>query len=173
MVKLFAGNSLLAFWRKFSPWLLAFSWFLGMILGILAASAASEALIPMMYQSVQCSVSSPGLLVAAVVPFLLSAFAVSLSKPQLLLIVSLLKAFSYGYCACGISLTFGQSSWLVRLLFLFSDHILIPMLYLYWVRHIQGCTDRRLSELWCFIAFALLVAGIDCYFVAPFLVTLI
>ncbi len=160
-------------WRKFSPWLLAFSWLLGMLLGIPTAVASSSILVPMMRQSVQCSVSIPGLFTAAVVPFLLSAFAVSLSEPWLLLIISTLKAFSYSFCACGVSLAFGQSSWLVRFLFLFSDHLLIPLLYLYCVRHIRCEVPHRPWEMCGFIGTSLLIGGIDYFLVAPFLVSLV
>ena len=161
------------FWCKFSPWLLAFSWFLGTLLGIPAALAANNFLVPMMCQSVQCSVSIPDLLAVTVVPFLLSAFAVSLSEPWLLLIISTFKAFNFSFCACGVRLAFGQSSWLVRFLFLFSDYLLVPLLYLYWVRHIQGQAVRRTWELYCCIGASLVISGIDCFIVAPFLASLI
>lgn len=160
-------------WRKTSPWLLALSWFLGMLLGVPAALAASEFLVPMMHESVQCSVSITGLLASTLLPFLLSAYAVSLSEPWLLLIISALKAFGFSYCACGVSLAFGQSSWLVRFLFLFSDHCLIPVLYLYWLRHIHGQTKTSVWELPACIGAALLVGSIDYCLIAPFLVSLI
>lgn len=160
-------------WRKTSPWLLALSWFLGMLLGVPAALAASEFLVPMMHESVQCSVSITGLLASTLLPFLLSAYAVSLSEPWLLLIISALKAFGFSYCACGVSLAFGQSSWLVRFLFLFSDHCLIPVLYLYWLRHIHGQTKAAVWELPACIGAALLVGSIDYCLIAPFLVSLI
>lgn len=173
MIKGCVNISFRPFWRKFSPWLLALSWFLGMLLGVPAAVAASSFLVPMMHQSIQCAVSIPGLLAATVVPFLLSAFAVSLSEPWLLLIISTFKAFSFSFCSCGVSLAFGQSSWLVRFLFLFSDHLLIPLLYLYWMRHIRGQAINRSWELYGCIGAALLVGGIDRFLVAPFLASLV
>lgn len=166
-------TEVMSFWRKTSPWLLALSWLVGMLLGISAALAASEFLVPMMRESVKCSVSITGLLAATLLPFLLSAYAVSLSEPWLLLIISALKAFGFGYCASGVSLAFGQSSWLVRFLFLFSDHCLIPVLYLYWLRHIRGQTKAAVWELPACVGFALLVGSIDYCLIAPFLVTLI
>ena len=167
------GTDVMSFWRKTSPWFLALSWFIGVLLGIPAALAASEFLVPMMHESVQCSVSITGLLAATLLPFLLSAYAVSLSEPWLLLIISALKAFGFSYCACGVSLAFGQSSWLVRFLFLFSDHCLIPVLYLYWLRHIHGQTKAAVWELPTCVCVALLVGSIDYCLIAPFLVTLI
>lgn len=173
MIKGRTKISIRSFWPKSSLWLLMLSWLLGMFFGILAAVASSSFLIPMMRQSVQCSVSIPGLLVATVVPFLISAFAVSLSEPWLLLIISTIKAFSFSFCACGVSLAFGQSSWLVRFLFLFSDHLLIPLMYLYWMRHIQDHAVHRAWELYGYIGVSLLIGGIDCFLVAPFLASLV
>ena len=173
MIKGYTRMDLRSLWCKFSPWLLALSWFSGMLLGTCAALAASEFLVPMMRQSVTRSVSIPGLLAASTIPFLFSAFAVSLSEPWLLLIISTLKAFGFSFCACGVSLAFGQSSWLVRFLFLFSDHCLIPLMFLYWLRHIQGQATARLWESAVCIGVAVLVGCMDYCLVAPFLVSLI
>lgn len=162
-----------SWWCKVSTRLLAFSWCLGMLLGMLAATAASDTLIPMMRRAVYCPVSIPGLLAATVLPFLFSAYAVSLSEPWLLLIISALKAFSFAFCACGVSLAFGQSGWLVRFLFLFSDCCLIPVLFLYWIRHISGKGNGKRWELPVCIGAALLIGCIDYCFVAPFLVSLL
>lgn len=126
-----------------------------------------------MRESVKCSVSIPGLLTAAVLPFLLSAFAVRLSEPWLLLIISAFKAFSFSFCACGVSLAFGQSSWLVRFLFLFSDLCVIPLLYFYWVRHIRGGRSTVRWELPVFIGAAAAIGWVDYCFIAPFLVSII
>jgi hypothetical protein len=160
-------------WRKFSPWFLAFSWILGMLLGFFSAHAASSFLTSLMRQSVSYSASILGLLAASIVPFLISALAVSLYEPWLLLIISTLKAFGFSFCACGVSLAFGQSSWLVRFLFLFSDYFTIPLMYLYWLRHIQGNVKPCFWELPSGIGIALTVGWFDYCFVAPFLVSLV
>lgn len=173
MIKGSIKISFRSFRSKSSLWLLTLSWLFGVFLGISAALASSSFLIPMMRQSVQCSVSIPGLLAATVVPFLISAFAVSLSEPWLVLIISTAKAFSFSFCACGVSLAFGQSSWLVRFLFLFSDYLLIPLMYLYWMRHIQDQAVHRAWELCAYIGASLLIGGIDCFLVAPFLASLV
>lgn len=162
-----------SWWRKTCVWILAFSWIVGMLFGILAASAASDILIPMMRGAVQSSVSIPGLLAATVLPFLFSAYAVSFSQPWAIPIISAVKAFSFGYCGYGVSLAFGQGSWLVRFLLLFSDCCLIPVLFHYWVRNISGEGDRRWQELPIYLCIALFVGCVDYCLIAPFLVSLI
>ena len=159
-------------WRKFSVWLLALSWVSGLLLGALAANASKDILTPLIYGSVLCDASILGLLCASLLPFLLSAFAVFLSEPWLLLIISTFKAFSFSFCASGVSLAFGQSSWLVRFLFLFSDLCLVPVLCIYWLRHISGRHTVRQWELPACLCAAAVVSCIDYCFIAPFLVSL-
>lgn len=159
-------------WSRFCKHLLALCWCLGLLLGILAASASDD-LVSMMRRSLSCPVSIPGLLAATVLPFLLSAYAVSLSEPWLLLPICMVKAFGFGFCAFGVSLAFGSAGWLVRLLFLFSDVCVIPVLFFYWLRHIRGDAARSYRDLVCCLIAAVAIGAMDLYFVSPFLVKLI
>ena len=159
-------------WRKIATRLLALSWILGMILGSLGAIYGESTLVVLVRQGVCSELSFTGISVVTMLPFLLSAFAVTFSEPWLLLLISTLKAFSFSFCAWGVCLTFGQSGWLVLILFLFSDIALIPLLYFYWLRHIKGTIPPSFWELPLFLAIALLIGSIDYRFVSPFLSTL-
>lgn len=159
-------------WPRICPWLLGICWVLGMLLGVFSAHGAEGTLIPLIRQSVSSRSSALGALCAALLPFLLSALAVSFSEPWLLLLISSFKAFSFTFCACGVSLAFGQSSWLVRFLFLFSDLCLIPILYLYWLRHLRKDRITRYWELPCCLGWATLICGIDYWFISPFLASI-
>lgn len=160
-------------WRRCAKWFLAASWCSGLILGIFAAMRASNILVPMMHSAVNSPASIFGLFAAAVFPFLISIYAVSISEPWLLLIISAYKAFGFSFCACAVSFAFGQSGWLVRFLFLFSDHCLLPLLYLYWLRYVSG--DKPLSnwESGACIAAAVLVGCVDYFLISPFLAAVI
>ncbi len=160
-------------WQRISPWILAICWIFGMIHGAFFAHGAEEALVPLIRQSVSYRSSLLGALCAALLPFLLSALAVSFSEPWLLLVISAFKAFSFTFCASGVTLAFGQSSWLVRIFFLFSDLCLIPVLYIYWLRHLKRGKNSSLWELPCCLGWAALVCGIDFWFIAPFLSSII
>lgn len=164
---------LLIWWKKHSPRLLAMSWVSGMLLGGIAAASAGDYLVSLMRQGAVCSASISGLLAAVLLPFLLSAFAVYLHEPWLLLIISAFKAFGFGFCAFAVGLAFGQSSWLVRFLFLFSDVSLMPVLYLYWLRHIQPDVSHRPWEIPGCVCIALLLGWIDYCYIAPFLVSVL
>ena len=160
-------------WCKLRKYLLAFSWCLGLLMGIATAHTASDKLVPLMYIATRSDVSVTGLFVSCVFPILLSACEVYFSEPWLLLPISTLKAFGFGFCSFGVSLAFGSASWLVRLLFLFSDICVIPLLFLYWIRHIGDVSGKTGRELAGCIAVATAVAATDFYVISPFLVKLI
>ncbi|MBQ7415636.1 MAG: hypothetical protein IJW14_01200 [Oscillospiraceae bacterium] len=159
-------------WRTSAPWLLGIGWLLGIVLGGLSAAQAEDVLVPLIRDGAGRYASVVGLLATTLLPFLLSAFAVSLSEPWLLLIISTCKAFSFAFCAFGVSLAFGPSGWLVRFLFLFSDLCLIPLLYLYWLRHIRGECRHIPWELPLCLSAALAVGMVDYWFISPFLVSI-
>lgn len=166
--------SKMALWCcKTSPAFLALSWCLGLVCGILAARTARDTLIPLMRAAAGRPVWILDLLIVTTLPFLISAYAASLSEPWLLLAISAAKAFIFSFCAYGVSLAFGQSSWLVRFLFLFSDSCLIPVLFLFWLRHIEKNAPVRRWELIVCLAVAVIVGIIDYRIISPFLVALL
>ena len=165
-------SSAAGWWHKTAPRFLVASWFLGIALGCLAANASAAILVELIRSSIGTDLSIIGALTVAVLPFLLSAFAISFDQRWLLLLISIGKAFSFSYCAWGVCLAFGQSGWLVLILFLFTDLFLVPLLYFYWLQHIRGDRTPKVWELPVFLAAAIAIACIDHRFVAPFLTTL-
>lgn len=160
-------------WQKSASWFLAASWSVGIFFGIAAASASSAILVSLVRRCAGSDATMVGLVAATTLPFLLSGFAVSFSEPWLLLIISMFKAFSFSFCAWGVCLAFGQSSWLVLFLFLFSDLCLIPFQYFYWLRHIRSSKHPSACELPVLLAIALSVGCVDYWFISPFLVSLL
>ena len=158
-------------WVRHSGMILASCWCAGMMLGILAAASAGEYLTAKMRSAASQPVSIIPFLAYA--PFLLSAVATHLRHPWLILPCCITKAFLFGYCAFAVTLAFGQSSWLVRYLFLFSDVVSIPIVYVYWLRCIKGnCAKGFWLSGICLVAL-LLVSLIDYFWIAPFLADLI
>lgn len=152
--------------------ILAVCWILGMLGGCLCSQHCGDFCVRLLRQA---SVSAPAKVSSvstALLPFLLSALAVSIGEPWLLPMIGTFKAFSFSFCAWGVCLAFGQSSWLVLFLFLFSDFCLIPVLYLYWLRHIQGV----LASVWengLIVLYALFISVLDSGVIAPFLVSIL
>lgn len=150
---------------------LAVSWCFGLLVGTLSAASASNTLIPMMRGAVSCPVSIFGLLLAVYLPFLLSALA-AWFYPSLIYGLCAFKAFCFSYCAYGINLTFGNSAWLIRFLFLFSEGLLLPVLYLFWMRHISAGRTKLISELVLCALIATVVVIVDILWISPYLIRL-
>lgn len=161
------------FWRKGSLYFLAFSWFSGLVCGIATFSSAAAFLIPQMRGSLYGSASIVSLLCVTCLPFLFSAFAVYLSKPQFLLLICFCKAFCFGFVHLGVQLAFGSAGWLLRWLLCFSDSVTAPLLYLYWLRHLDGFRDFSGLEAAFFLSLAVLCASFDFVKISPFLADLI
>lgn len=159
-------------WYRYSSWILFACWFTGLGVGILTAIHTSDILTTLMRSAVSQPVSISGLMIAVFLPFLFTALAVSVSESWLLPLICGCKAFSFGYCACGVSLTFGQSSWLLQFLLMFSDHLSVPMLYLFCLRNLKGRSAGLSADVLLFGGWCALVVFMDHRFVSPFLVKL-
>lgn len=155
--------------RKWGDVLLALSFLSGLFFGIHLFFSADTSFDSLMPGALTSPVSIVDLLIPFALPFLFSAAAVYLCIPGLILPVSFLKSAIYGFLSCGISYSFGSSGWLVLLLFLFSDICFLPLLYLYWIRHISAQRLFSLIETGLFFAGAILISGIDYYVIFPFL----
>lgn len=152
--------------------LLGICWMLGMAAGCIYSQRFGDLSAGMIRQTALTLPTFVGSVSVALLPFLLSAFAVSICEPWLLLAISSFKAFSFSFCAWGVCLAFGKSSWLVLFLFLFSDFCLVPALYLYWLRHIHG----KAAHIWenvLVVLYTSLIAILDHQIVAPFLVSVL
>lgn len=160
-------------WRRACIVLLALFWCVGLFFGIYTACSFNDAFVPLMRAAVQCRVSIVGLLLILFLPFLFAAFAVYFSQPWLLLVIGFVKAFSFGFCCFAAQSCFGSAGWLVRLLLLFSDSCMLPVLCWFCVRHISGDLMAIRKDLILALALAIVVGSIDYYWVSPFLAALI
>ena len=164
---LFSGQ----LYRK-GEWLLNCCWIVGWVGGIATAVYCRDCLVQMTSTVVYSHVSISGLLIAGFLPLLFSSFAVSFSESWILPIVGGVKVFSFGFCACAVGMTFGQSGWLIRMLLLFTDCFTVPAFYFFSLRHISGRTSRVRRDIAVFFAFITVVCLIDYSLVSPFLLKL-
>lgn len=138
------------FLRKGGTLILAFFWTAGLMFGILLFNRTGYFGFSLMRGSVFGSVSIVWFLAVSIFPLLFSALAVFLSFPCFLLLISFVKAFSFGYMLAGLHFTWSNAGWLVRLAVLFHEYFLIPLLYWFWMKHISGeekCTFWEIFSL--------------------------
>ncbi len=144
----------------------------GLIFGTLFAANANSSIFPMMRQVDFGPVSIVFHLVAQLLPFLIAAYAASLSRLWLLNAVCGCELFSFAYMGALVWIAFGSAGWLVRFLFLFSDIILSPVLCWYCFRRLMGDCDEKKDLLIC-IGITAITALINCLFISPFLAKII
>ena len=159
--------------RRMEMFILALFTFLGAVLGVAVSYSSEPYFFLMMRKAASSHVSIFGLMLSAMIPFLITAAAYCFSKPFLLLPISFFKAFTYTLAMCTVRIAFLQAGWLMCMLLLFSDTANIVVLYWYWIRNIHGFRNSALTEMLCCIAVTLIVAVIDYIWLFPLLKALI
>jgi hypothetical protein len=154
---------------KSDKFLLALSWAAGFCSGCLIFRYAGSDLVTQMPLAVNCQPSIFGLLTSVLLPFLFSAFAVYISVPKLLCVVSFLKACLFAYMSSAVYTAFSGAGWLVRWLFLFTDICGTVLLYHYWHRHITGVRAFSRGTFFIYQTVLFLVVFLDVRFVSPLL----
>ena len=159
--------------RKGSTIFLALFWFLGLLSGVLFFHASGSSFNSMMRSILMDTVSIVDLVSVAMLPFLLSAFAVFLSSPWLLLSIAFFRAFLLSFVSMQILAAFGSAGWLLRLLLLFSDLLSAPLFYLY----IRWCLSSDFSHafrtFFLIICCSILIGSLDYVYILPFLADVI
>jgi len=156
------------------PAFLLFSWgSVGLLFGTLLAACADTYFHSWMRLAVSDRVSIVCLLAAQLLPFLIAAYAVNISKLRLMYAVCSIKLFAFTYMGSVIGIAFGSAGWLVRLLFLFSDFILVPCLCWFCFRRTLDNNRTAKRDLLICIGICIATALIDYLFISPFLARII
>ena len=162
----YANIKLLSDENRFFRFLLLVIWIVGVVLG---AALCKPFYSPLMGSALLQSTSIVGLLAVLFFPLLCTSFSFYLHWPSFLLGLAFGKSVCFGFSAMLILRVFYSASWLVRILFLFSDFFTNLFLMILWAVYFSGNRENlELDFLVCFIA--LLAIGLVDYFViSPFL----
>ena len=157
---------------RISRWLFVIVWSAGLFFGTSIFRFSGSVSSSVMHGLLEDSVSIVSLFSVSFLPFLFSAFAVSIGLPWLLFPICFAKALCFSYVSAAIMTGFHCAGWLVRLLFMFNDLLSVPMLFLYGLRNIVHTGRIHLWELLMVFSALLLIGSIDYCFVSPFLAML-
>ena len=149
--------------------LLFIFWIIGLICGLYFVSFSDYQVLEPFRWSPYCVPSFWGIMLATILPVLVSAVAVFCSAPILIYIFSILKAFSFGTCLCGIIAVFGQSGWLIRFALLFSDNVMAVVSIWLWVRCLSLNRFVIAKELLVSAAIAVGLCFVDFFLISPYL----
>ena len=145
----------------------------GILLGQYYASCCDQTYYLLMRMAPSCRVSIVGLLSVTFLPFLISAFAVCFSHPELMLPICFCKGFLFSCCAFVVASVFGSAGWLISFMLQFSDACTLPLLCLFWIRHLSGGNDSISTDILLCAALVLIVGVFDYCVISPYLVTLL
>ncbi len=160
-------------WQRSCKTALCISWIFGLMFGIWLSAVAGDSFFLTMRGADFSAVSIPGLLLVTALPFLITATAVFLSQPWLLICLVLLKAAAFGFCACGIIAAYGSASWLVSILLMFTDLCALPQLMWLWLRHGDMTKKALWGDLSLCLSMVMILGILDYSFVMPFAASLL
>ena len=105
-------------------------------------------------------------------PLLFSAFAIYAKRPVLLIPIAFWKALLFSSTAFGAVCAWGSAGWILSSLMMFSSFCSLPVLWWYWLRHIDG---RNFEGRTFFPALgaALLIGWVDLTIISPFLTNIL
>lgn len=160
-------------WRKGCRCFLAFSWLSGMLCGFLFFISAKGTALLWMRGAPYSSVSIVRYFCVALIPVLLSVFAVFLSAKLWLLLICFIEAFLFFFVSIGFRLAFGSSGWLIQTLLMFGQCISLPVLYWYWLRRLSAGTTGKILETAWVLSLTILFSSMHTCVISPILAELI
>ena len=143
-------------------------WLGGLFMGGFAAFTAVDALQVLFPPTLSAGIFPIFALMSVFLPFLLSALAVYFSVPWLLAVICGVKAFCFGFCGFGLCVVYGSCSWLLHLIFMFTDFCSLPFLYFYWLRFLRRDSRPSWATNVCFGSVLFMICTIDRCIISPF-----
>ncbi|MDY3224764.1 MAG: hypothetical protein SOW84_02665 [Candidatus Faecousia sp.] len=159
--------------RKGAACILAIFWFCGLLCGIFCFWIARDHLFSLMRSCIFAPVSIVGLLCAAYLPFLLSAFALLVSLLWVVYPICFCKAFLFSFLSLGFLLSFPSGGWLVRYFLLFGDCAVLPVLYWYWLHSLMVPPMSRWLPTLAAGCIVVLASCLDYRIISPYFACLI
>ena len=162
-----------SFWHRWCYRILAIVWAAGLLLGLGLFLRAGDPAASLMRSASLAPVSIVRLLFAVSFPFLVTASAVYLSGPWLLLPLCFLRAAVFSFVSLGICRVCGSGVRFLPWLLLFSQFLSAPLYYWYLRHYISGERPFHLWVAFTVLCLILLLGSIDSCVISPFLVNLI
>ncbi len=143
-------------------------WCLGILIGSVIAQRNSRVLISLFRNMGTSAISHVRLLLVLLLPILISYCAFSFHVLGLIYLLCFAKGITYSYCVSGVLLTFGDASFLMHLLLLFSDTMLLISLFWLWIRNLGNNSLKYKRDTAASIFFLVFIYFLDIFFVSPF-----
>lgn len=154
--------------------LLSLSWIFGIFVGCGIFYTCRPFFASLMRSAVSQTVSIVGMLTSVFLPFFFTYCFLLSDKPVYVLIVSFIKALSFGFVASLLEYQYSSARWLLQFLFLFSDFCTTPLLFWLWLQMLSGVTGRSIKLRLVFSVFlSFVLVTIDFTIISPLLFSLL
>lgn len=152
--------------------LMYFAWLVGMLVGFLFAFG-NEASARLVMSPVIFSRSSYfGLISVLILPYIISAFVLLLSRPLWLVPIVFLRAFTFGFVYFIVSFAYQEAGWIARILIMFADSISVVLWLWFILGHPTDKSSKMEITLLLFSLVSIVVGVIDYCFISPLTVML-
>ena len=164
---------ILSFFRRKSPQvILSLLWIAGLISGSVVCLLGEQVIVPDSFPALFGDLNFGGLFSVRMLPFLLTALSILLSRVWLLIPVIFSKAFLFSFVAISFMKSFGVSGGIITAFCLFSDFLTLPFLLFFWQRSIC-CENFSFFRTGCLLASVVfVVCFFDFHYLVPYVVQL-
>lgn len=159
-------NAIDSFRRKGSSIFLAFSFFIGILIGIYLFRISEPSFLSLMRRCFVSPVSIVRFLSCAILPFLLSATAVLFSRSWLIYLISVTEAMLFSYTTLEIIFAFYPVGYFIRFLLLLGDCLSLPVLYFFWRNSLLHRSHTGYAEILLFLSIGFLIGCAELYIVS-------
>lgn len=156
-----------------SVFVLAISWLVSIVSGILLAATFPVSLFSLMRTSLSGRVSIVGAFAVLIFPLFSSAVAIRFNRLRFIYLIATLKGICFGFSIFILLKLFGSAAWLVRWLILFSDACMSIPLFSFWIRHLRHPHNGLRNDFICCLVLCILIGVVDYYVISPFTVALL
>ena len=153
--------------RKYAVFILAYSWIIGLLLGITVAKNVTISFPALTAASQNHSFTSA--LIVIVFPYIVSVLLMYMGLAQFIPAVAFLKSFNFAYVSWILMRDFGSASWLIQFLMMFSDCVSLPLLWWLWCRSLKSGHTSPISSSVPIVTAVIIIAILEHRFISPIL----
>ena len=157
----------LNFFRKYAISALACCWILGLILGILISHKVyvDSGYLVSSFQSRNAIT----LIMVILLPVLTSVLVTYMGHLWVLPLIAFCKSFSFSYVSCIFLGHFGSAGWLIQFLIMFSNCMLLPLLWWFWCALLRNRQQSQILLSVLMILLTIILAVLDDFLIFPVL----
>lgn len=147
--------------------LLSTIWLSCLLIGVVFALRAANNHASLARWIIKIYSAAPQKYMLLILPFLLSAAAVFISRPYWLYCICGIQAVLFSVSASILCLHYGQAGWLAYWMFMFPNACSLPFLYCYWLNILSNNNGEGIRQYFLLLPILALII-VDYRIIAPY-----